>query len=226
MSSPRIPSRSWVGMSTCWLGAPQFRDAADIELCVAGRTTSSNGRSHSDAAPLHFSAAAPAEDVKARAASAAAIAATVFTFATLLGAFEHHDRDLAVGLLLVLVVVLPLADHDLPELGLLVGSGVAGADLEALGFDLDLGGRVGLQVEVPGRRLGGPALRRDDQEVVAAAAEDQRRRALLAALAPLGGEQQDLRPLPPLVAFLAIGRAVPLHMLLAEQRHEPSSNYW
>src|SRR5262249_19325285 len=50
----------------------------------------------------------------------------------LLGGLEDDDRDLPVGLLLVLVVVRPVRGHPLPELRLLLWARVPGARLEAL----------------------------------------------------------------------------------------------
>src|SRR4051794_24412163 len=65
-------------------------------------------------------------------------------------ALQDDDRDLALGLALVVVVGRPLRDHRLPHLGLLVGRGLAGARLEAIVPDLHLDFGVGLEVHVPG----------------------------------------------------------------------------
>src|SRR4051794_17484179 len=71
---------------------------------------------------------------------------------------QHDDRDLALGLALVLVIGRPLGRHRLPHLGLLVRRGLAGAGLEALVLDLHLDLGVGLEVQIPGGRLVGSAL--------------------------------------------------------------------
>src|SRR6185437_15352204 len=68
--------------------------------------------------------------------------------------FEDHDRDVAVGLLLVLVVGRPFLGHDRPEPWLLVGCRGTGVGLELLALHLHLHLRIGLEVEVPGRMLG------------------------------------------------------------------------
>src|SRR3954452_24072390 len=123
------------------------------------------------------------------------------------GALEDDHGDLPVGLLLILVVRRPVADHRLPQAGLLVGRRGPRLRRELVALDLHLDLGVGLEVEVPGGRLGGAALGGDDQVVVAALAVDERRAALLAGLAPGGGEDEDLRALP-IVADLAVGLLV------------------
>src|SRR5262249_41269473 len=92
----------------------------------------------------------------------------------LLGGLEDDDRDLPVGLLLVLVVVGPLGRHRLPELGLLLRRGVAGRDLEPMSLALELSLGIRLQVQVPGGWGGRTALGRDHQVVAGVLAVDER----------------------------------------------------
>ena len=96
---------------------------------------------------------------------------------------ENDDRDLALRLRLILVVVRPDLVHLLPEpVALLALRGArVRAELVALDLHADLR-RLG-EVAIPVRMLGRSALRRDDHDVVAVLAEDERRRALLAGLA-------------------------------------------
>ena len=51
-SRPRMPSSSWPPIGRSCSAANQPGSGTDIELCVAGSTTSSSGRSHSSAWPL------------------------------------------------------------------------------------------------------------------------------------------------------------------------------
>src|SRR5215208_1889878 len=141
------------------------------------------------------------------------MAETIVTSAAL----EHHDGDLAVRARLVAVVVGPLGDHALPQLELLVRTRRAGVRLEAVieHLDLDLG--LGLEVDVPARRLVGPALGGDDHVGVAGRAVDERRGALLTALAALRGEQEDRCAPLPVVTELSPGLAVRPDMLFAEE---------
>src|SRR5690349_17004705 len=77
---------------------------------------------------------------------------------------------------------------------------------EPVTLDLDLGRRVGLQVQEPGGRRVGAALGRDDEvRVVVPVLEDQGVFALLTGLAALGEQDQDLGPVAPVVAVLTIG---------------------
>src|SRR6476661_9829469 len=129
------------------------------------------------------------------------------------GSFEHDDGDRALRLRLVLVVGRPVGHHLGPQRRLLLVGRVAGAHFVDLVAHLHLRVRIGLEVQVPGRRHVGPALRRDDQQVVPVAAVDQRVVALLTGLAPGRGEDEGLRPLP-VVAHLATGLPVAADMLV------------
>src|SRR3954463_2097735 len=106
-------------------------------------------------------------------------------------ALEDHERDLAVGLLLVLVVVRPDLGQGRPQTLALLALGVAMARAEAVALDLDADPVLRLHVEVPGGMLGGAALGRDDDGVAVDLAVDQGHDPLLAGLAPGRGQQQD-----------------------------------
>src|SRR5579884_2128396 len=153
-------------------------------------------------------------------ASCAAYARTV-TAATSLGdAFEHHHRNVAVCLALVLVVVGPLGGHDAPQLGLLIGRG--GASLGAKPLALHLHGdiRLGDEVEIPGRRLGMAALRGHDKVVVAATSVDEWRLAFFAGAPSLRREDERLGAPHPFVAFLTTRSQIAVDVLLSEKpRH-------
>src|SRR5205814_386175 len=114
---------------------------------------------------------------------------------------ERHDRDLALSPCLVVVVCRPLLGHQRPQARSLLALGRGGACRDMLALDLDLDGRVCLEVLVPVRVAGRSALGCDDHPAVAVVAVDQRRRAHLAALATLRREQQDARPAPVVTAL-------------------------
>src|SRR5262249_30230608 len=134
------------------------------------------------------------------------------------GALEYDDRDLAVGAALVGVIVGPLADHRLPDARLLIRRRGAGVGFEDIAPDLDLDLRFLLEVEIPRGRLVGTALGGDDRVgVLAVGGVDQRGRAGLARSAALRRQQEGLRPLLPVVAFLAVGGAVAVDVFLTEE---------
>src|ERR1044071_5348031 len=94
---------------------------------------------------------------------------------------EHHDRDLAIGnLLLIVGVGRPERDGLLPELGAFGATGGAGAYLLLLGPDLHFDLGVGEEVLVPAGMLGRAALGGDDEIAVAGLAVEQREQELLA----------------------------------------------
>src|SRR4051812_44792783 len=132
-------------------------------------------------------------------------------------ALEDHDRDLPVGLLLVVVVVGPVLGHLLPQCRPLLGRGVArpGGELVVLDLHLHLG--VVAQVEVPARMRRGAALGGDDHRVVAGHAVDQGVLALLTGLAAGRGEDEDRGAVLPLVPVLAVGLLVDADVLGAVQ---------
>src|SRR5262245_19349985 len=126
---------------------------------------------------------------------------------------QDDERNLALSLALVVVVVRPLRGHQLPQLRLLLGRRVPRPDPEAVAEYLELRVGVRLQVQVPGRVLRQASLGGDQQVVVTVLAVDQRSGALLAALAAGRREQGDRRALPPDVALLAVGGDVAVDVL-------------
>src|ERR1700761_4900233 len=74
------------------------------------------------------------------------------------GGLEYEDRDLAVGLGLILVVVGPHRDGPLPPLRALVAAQLAGGEVALGGRVLDLHERMVDEVAIPGRVLRGTAL--------------------------------------------------------------------
>src|SRR5438067_7433294 len=120
------------------------------------------------------------------------------------GALEHDDRDLALGLVHVVVVRRPDLGHRRPETVALVAAGCARPCGELLVLDLQL--HLGMldEVPVPPGVLRRAALRGDDDVAVAVAAEDERRRAGVARAATGRRQQQDRHAVPD-VADLAVG---------------------
>src|SRR5271166_424909 len=132
------------------------------------------------------------------------------------GGFEHHNRDLAAGLLLVVVVGRPDRRHLPPHLRLFFRRGNPGPCRELVAHDLDADIGVRDQVEIPGRRLVRPALGRHHQVVIAVLLVDQGMPALLPALAARRGEDQRRRTLP-VVPLRAVGLLVPPDVLVSKQ---------
>src|SRR5437867_4285135 len=135
---------------------------------------------------------------------------------------EDDNRNDALGLLLVAVVIGPLLGHDRPQFGPLLGCRRARVSSQLVALDLNLDVRVGVEVEIPRGVLRGPTFGGDDQVVVAVAAVDQRVKPTLARAPARRCEDQGLRPLP-VVPLLAAGREVAVDVLLSEQRHMSSS---
>src|SRR4029079_7933448 len=125
-----------------------------------------------------------------------------------LDALEDDDRDLPVGLALVLLVVRPDAVHQRPEPLWRVARRAARAGRDPLTLDLHPDLRRLPEVPVPARVLGGAALRRDDHRVVAVEAEDQRGRALVPRRAAGRRQEEDRGTLAPDVALFAVGLAI------------------
>src|SRR5437868_2100474 len=112
---------------------------------------------------------------------------------------EHDDRDLALGLGLVIGVRRPEFERLLPEFRALRAGGGAGPRLHLRGADLHLDLGVGEEVAVPARMLRRAALRGDDDvAAIAGVAVEQRKDELLAGFPPGRRQQQrwdgDLRP--------------------------------
>ena len=137
-----------------------------------------------------------------------------------LGALQHDDRDLALGLGLVLVVGRPLVGHRLPQLGLLLGRRRPRPRREAIAAHLHGHLRVRDQVLVPRRRGRSTSLRRHHQVVAAAAAVDQRRTPRLARAPPGRGQDQRAGSLP-IVALGAVCLDIALDVFLTEQHAAP-----
>src|SRR5437868_10735767 len=137
-------------------------------------------------------------------------------------AFEHDDGDVPGRLALVVVVGGPGGGHDRPQLALLLRRRGARAGGEAVALDLDLDLRIGLEVEIPGRRLVGAALRGDHEVVVAVALVDQRRAVALARAPARRGEDERGRALP-VVALRAAGLDVAADVLGPEQHQRTAS---
>src|ERR1043166_4116712 len=106
---------------------------------------------------------------------------------------EHDDRDLALGLLLVVGIGRPEFERLLPELRALGTGRGAGPRLHLLGADLHFDLGVGEEVAVPAGMLGRAALRGDDNvAAIAGVAVEQRKDELLAGF-PAGRRQQQRR---------------------------------
>jgi hypothetical protein len=71
---------------------------------------------------------------------------------------QHHERDLAAGLVLVAGVALVHLHKAGEQLGALGGIGSLGADGKLLGADLELGSAGGAQVVIPGGMVREPPL--------------------------------------------------------------------
>ena len=80
---------------------------------------------------------------------------------------EGHKRQVTSGLARGALQVAVGGGQSLPQFRALVAGGLSCANVDGARTDLDLGVRVGAQVEIPGRRAGGAGVRgHDDERVV------------------------------------------------------------
>src|SRR5438552_4019576 len=103
---------------------------------------------------------------------------------------QHYNRNLALGLLLVLVVVRPDRGHQPPECGLLFGGGSPRPRPELVAAYLHLDLRVHDEVQIPLGVLVRAALRRDYDVAAAVAAVNQPRPPEIAGLPAARREAQ------------------------------------
>src|SRR5437667_10009082 len=128
---------------------------------------------------------------------------------------EQHDRNVAFGPGLVLVVVGPLRRHGRPHTLLVFGRPGAGPDGEDLVPHLDLHLGVRDQVLVPSGVLRRATLRRHDDEVIAVPTVDERELPGLAGLPGRRVKDENVRAVP-VVPHLAAGRLVLPDVLVAK----------
>lgn len=129
------------------------------------------------------------------------------------GLHDEH-RDLPVGLLLVVRVRRKRGDGAFPPLGLLRTGDLTGRHVLLQGAVLELHQGVGLEVVVPDRVLGRPALRGDQGVAAVVLDPHQRRLAELPALRAPGRQQDDGQSRVPQRRPLgAAGALVLLHLL-------------
>src|SRR5581483_7956683 len=130
-------------------------------------------------------------------------------------ALENHDRDLAIGPSLVVVVGWPHRRHQIPQPSSLSPFRSVSADRDSLPLDLDRRLRMRLEVLVPIGMVGRAALGRDNHPRFVIAAIDQRRRPLLPRRSSRRGQEQDRRATP-VVPLLATSLLVHPYVLLAK----------
>src|SRR3989475_5718690 len=129
---------------------------------------------------------------------------------------EQHDRNVALGPGLVLVVFGPLRRHGRPHALLVFGRPGARPDWEDLVPHLDLHVGVRDQVLVPSGVLRGATLRRHDDVVIAVPTVDQRELPGLAGL-PGGRVQDEAVRAVPVVPHLAAGGLVLSDVLVTKE---------
>src|ERR1051325_1562204 len=129
---------------------------------------------------------------------------------------EQHDRNVALGAGLVLVVLGPLRRHDRPDAPLVRGRRGASPDGEDLVPHLDLDVGVRKQVLVPTGIFGRSTLRCYEDVVGTIPTIDERELPGLAGL-PTRRVQDEATGAIPVVTHLATGRFVLLDVLVAKE---------
>src|SRR6266496_3192513 len=109
--------------------------------------------------------------------------------AALTDGIQHDDRNLALGLLLIVGVGRPELQRRLPQPGALLAGGGPGPRLHLRRPDLHFDIRIGEDVAVPARVLWRAALRGDHEIAVAGLPVEERKDELLARFPP-GRRQQ------------------------------------
>ena len=104
---------------------------------------------------------------------------------------EGHERQVTSGLARGALQVAVGGGQSLPQFRALVAGGLSCANVDGARTDLDMGVRVGTQVEIPGRRAGGAGVRGHDDERVVVCEVLHRRDVGARGAAPGGLQQED-----------------------------------
>src|SRR5438093_4082020 len=129
---------------------------------------------------------------------------------------EQHNRNVALGPGLVLVVLGPLRRHDRPDASLVLARPGTGPDGEDLVPHLDLHVGVGDQVPVPSGIVGRPTLRCHDDVVLTVPTIDERELPDLTGL-PTGRVQDETVHAIPVVTHFAARRFVLPDVLVTKE---------